>query len=249
QRMDLQRMDAGDDDMMSAKRVDGNQRMDEYDDDYVSAKRAEGIQRMDLQRMDAGDDDMMSAKRVSARRASNAAGKVQRSEKKAKKTKLQSAAPQTATPEADVPQMRDATRRTIVRSAEPTALRRDSLQRDSLQRDEGAGGALQSGNSFDGGPLQDGLESEIQGAKGGGQALDDTVRAPMEQAFGTSFEGVKVHTDGQADTLNRDLDARAFTTGSDIFFRQGQYQPDSSEGKSLLAHELTHVVQQGGGES
>ena len=69
----------------------------------------------------------------------------------------------------------------------------------------------------------------------------------MEQAFGADFSGVKVHTDGQSDQLNQSIQARAFTTGQDIFFRQGQYDPGSKGGQELLAHELTHVVQQNGG--
>jgi hypothetical protein len=69
----------------------------------------------------------------------------------------------------------------------------------------------------------------------------------MESAFGTDFGGVRVHTDSSADSLNQALSARAFTTGQDIFFRQGEYSPGSSSGKELLAHELTHVVQQTGG--
>jgi hypothetical protein len=67
----------------------------------------------------------------------------------------------------------------------------------------------------------------------------------MESAFGADFGGVRVHTDAQADGLNRLLNARAFTTGHDIFFRRGEYSPGSSTGRELLAHELTHVVQQG----
>jgi hypothetical protein len=68
----------------------------------------------------------------------------------------------------------------------------------------------------------------------------------MESAFGTNFGGVRIHTDAEANKLNRELSALAFTTGSDIFFRDGQYSPDTSGGRELLAHELTHVVQQSG---
>jgi hypothetical protein len=57
---------------------------------------------------------------------------------------------------------------------------------------------------------------------------------------------VNIHADSEADSLNKQVGARAFTTGSDIFFRQGEYNPASSNGQELLAHELTHVVQQGG---
>lgn len=91
------------------------------------------------------------------------------------------------------------------------------------------------------------LESFIQQARGGGQPLADNVRKPMEHAFGVDFSGVRVHTDAKSDELNQSIQAKAFTTGQDVFFRQGEYQPGSRGGQELLAHELTHVVQQGGG--
>ncbi|MDF5718218.1 MAG: DUF4157 domain-containing protein [Rhizonema sp. NSF051] len=91
------------------------------------------------------------------------------------------------------------------------------------------------------------LETSIQQARGGGQLLADNIRQPMEQAFGADFSQVKVHTDGQSDQLNQSIQARAFTTGQDVFFRQGEYNPESRGGQELLAHELTHVVQQSGG--
>ncbi|TAF03407.1 MAG: DUF4157 domain-containing protein, partial [Nostocales cyanobacterium] len=91
------------------------------------------------------------------------------------------------------------------------------------------------------------LETSINQARGGGQPLGDNIRKPMEQAFGADFGGVKVHTDSHSDHLNRSIQARAFTTAQDIFFRQGEYNPGSPGGQELLAHELTHVVQQNGG--
>ncbi len=91
------------------------------------------------------------------------------------------------------------------------------------------------------------LEAAIQRARGSGQPLSRGIRAPMEQAFGADFGGVKVHTGAESDTLNRSIQARAFTTGQDVFFRQGAYDPGSRGGKELLAHELTHVVQQSTG--
>lgn len=89
------------------------------------------------------------------------------------------------------------------------------------------------------------LETSINNARGNGQPLSDIVREPMERAFGADFSGVRVHTDSEADLLNQHLGARAFTTGQDIFFRQGEYSPGSDSGQKLIAHELTHVVQQG----
>jgi hypothetical protein len=91
------------------------------------------------------------------------------------------------------------------------------------------------------------LTSAINIARGGGQAIADNIREPMEVAFGADFSGVKIHTDGQSDQLNRSIQARAFTTGQDVFFRQGEYNPGSRGGQELIAHELTHVVQQNGG--
>ncbi len=90
------------------------------------------------------------------------------------------------------------------------------------------------------------LETSIQQARGGGHPLAESIKSPMEQAFGADFSGVKVHTDGQSDQLNRSIQARAFTTGQDVFFRQGEYNPGSRGGQELIAHELTHVVQQNG---
>jgi hypothetical protein len=91
------------------------------------------------------------------------------------------------------------------------------------------------------------IETRINSARGGGQPLAKEARQPIEQAFGADFSDVRVHTDSEANKLNHDLSAKAFTTGKDIFFRQGEYSPGSSSGQKLLAHELTHVVQQGKG--
>jgi hypothetical protein len=90
------------------------------------------------------------------------------------------------------------------------------------------------------------LEASIQQAKGGGQPLSDNIKQPMEKAFGADFSGVKVHTDAHSDQLNQSIQAKAFTTGQDVFFRQGAYDPSSQGGQELIAHELTHVVQQNG---
>lgn len=95
-----------------------------------------------------------------------------------------------------------------------------------------------------GGELSSEWEGELQGAKSGGQPLSPSVKEPMERAFGADFGGVRVHTGAQADGLARSIQAKAFTTGQDVFFRQGAYEPGSPGGKELIAHELTHVVQQ-----
>ncbi len=88
---------------------------------------------------------------------------------------------------------------------------------------------------------------ELGGVLRGGRPLDAATRAYFEPRFSTDFSRVRVHTDGEAAATAVGLDAMAFTVGSDIAFGPGRYAPDSAAGRRLLAHELTHVVQQGGG--
>jgi hypothetical protein len=90
------------------------------------------------------------------------------------------------------------------------------------------------------------LEGRLAGRKGSGAPLSEDTRHSMESAFGADFSGVRVHTDSEAVQMNQSLSARAFTHGSDIYFNAGEYNPGSNSGKHLLAHELTHTVQQGG---
>ncbi|MBS1596996.1 MAG: DUF4157 domain-containing protein [Bacteroidetes bacterium] len=92
------------------------------------------------------------------------------------------------------------------------------------------------------------IESSLQSSKGSGSALPNDTRHEMESSFGTDFSGVRIHNDGIAADMNRDLHAQAFTHGSDIYFNAGNYDTDSNAGKHLLAHELTHVVQQNGSD-
>ena len=89
-----------------------------------------------------------------------------------------------------------------------------------------------------------GLEARLDTTRGSGQPLPKSVRSDMESRFGTDFSRVRVHADSEAAALNRDLKAQAFTRHRDIYFGTGKYSPDSKAGQHLLAHELTHVVQQ-----
>ena len=95
----------------------------------------------------------------------------------------------------------------------------------------------------EGGEVDASVAQQIGSLKGGGQSLPDTTQREMSDAFGADFSSVRIHSDARAAQLNRSLNARAFTTGSDIFFGGGQYNPQSSGGKELLAHELTHMIQ------
>lgn len=83
-------------------------------------------------------------------------------------------------------------------------------------------------------------------ARSGGQALDPATRASMESKFEHDFSGVRVHTDARSADAARSIGATAYTRGQDIVFGTGKYDPGSIDGRQLLAHELAHVVQQGG---
>lgn len=97
-----------------------------------------------------------------------------------------------------------------------------------------------------GGELSDGLSARIEGKRGRGSGLPDGVRQRLESGFGSSLSDVRIHTDGEAASLNRAVSARAFTTGKDIFFGAGEFRPDTAEGAHVLAHEVAHTQQQGG---
>ena len=84
-------------------------------------------------------------------------------------------------------------------------------------------------------------------SSGGGHGLDDSVRKPMEAHFGQDFSAVRIHTDSKASDSAKAVQAHAYTVGSDIVFQSGRYSPGSSDGQRMLAHELTHVVQQRSG--
>ncbi|MBV8686495.1 MAG: DUF4157 domain-containing protein [Alphaproteobacteria bacterium] len=93
------------------------------------------------------------------------------------------------------------------------------------------------------------VESGIAAMRGGGQPLPGDVLSYMEPRFGRDLSGVRVHDGARAGDLAGAVHAKAFTIGQDIFFGPGQYQPSTTPGRSLLAHELTHTVQQSGGSS
>jgi hypothetical protein len=88
------------------------------------------------------------------------------------------------------------------------------------------------------------VQQAAAATRGPGQPLPDRTQSFFEERMGADFSGVRVHTGGEADAAARSIDARAYTLGSDVVMRSGEYRPHSREGKRLLAHELTHVVQQ-----
>lgn len=94
--------------------------------------------------------------------------------------------------------------------------------------------------------VNEGVESDLNSSKSGGSAMDKNTKQEMESGFGANFSNVNIHTDSKAVQMSEELGAQAFTHGNDVYFNKGKYNPDSKEGKHLLAHELTHTIQQTG---
>jgi hypothetical protein len=102
-----------------------------------------------------------------------------------------------------------------------------------------------------GGILGDGrvhpdVTAQIAASRGRGASLDPGLHEQASSALGDSFADVRLHTDALAGALARSVQARAFTTGADIYFASGEYAPQTPSGRELIAHELTHVAQQRG---
>jgi len=89
-------------------------------------------------------------------------------------------------------------------------------------------------------------KKELDSEKDSGRKLDDTTRLSMETHFGKDFSNVRIHNNAKSEALTSSVNARAFAYGNNIYFNRGEYRPETREGKRTIAHELTHVVQQGG---
>ena len=118
-------------------------------------------------------------------------------------------------------------------------------RRAEPMEEEEEGEMLQSkGTSGQLSTISPSLQNRITAFKGGGQPLPHSERAFFEPRFGADFSQVRIHADSQAAETASAVNSRAFTMGQDIVFGAGQYQQNASERRQLLAHELTHVVQQ-----
>jgi len=93
------------------------------------------------------------------------------------------------------------------------------------------------------GPLDPEIGANIQRAVGGGRQLPNESRVELENYFGADLSPVRIHDDAEADELSQSVQAKAFTTGADVFFRSGEFKPSTSEGRHLLAHEVSHTLQ------
>ncbi len=110
------------------------------------------------------------------------------------------------------------------------------------------GQAVARSGILPGGEVHPGVQSAISSTRGGGTSLDAGLQERFSGSLG-DLSDVRVHTDDMADRLNRSVSARAFATGTDVYFARGEYNPGSAAGDRLIAHELAHVVQQRGAPS
>ncbi|SHN40831.1 DUF4157 domain-containing protein [Chitinophaga sp. CF418] len=113
----------------------------------------------------------------------------------------------------------------------------EKKKKSLMRKTEGSGGGFAASPQ---------LASRLENSKGGGAPLPANTRSFMENAFSRDFSQVRIHAGNEAHDMSHSIQARAFTHGNDLYFNSGQYQPNTSEGQRLLAHELTHVVQQEG---
>lgn len=102
--------------------------------------------------------------------------------------------------------------------------------------------------SQEGFEADDEFEGQLKRTKGGGSPLPQNIKSEFEQSLGSDLSNVRIHTNAASNQLNRSIQAQAFTHGNHIHFDAGEYNPATSKGKQLLAHELTHTVQQTGGK-
>jgi len=124
--------------------------------------------------------------------------------------------------------------------AKEDKIQKAEVKEEKVQRKDGSDGSSSSVGTH--------TQSAIQSKAGGGQPLSSDVRSHMEPRFHADFSNIRIHNDPESASLSNHLGARAFTYQNNIFFSRDQYQPGTSEGKQLLAHELTHTIQQGHAE-
>ena len=180
--------------------------------------------------------------------------KLQKMEEEEATPKLQKMEEEEATPKLQKMEEEEATPKLQKMEEEEATPKLQKMEEEEatpkLQKmeEEEATPKLQKKEGESGGQATPKFKQELDSTKGGGQQLPDGTRGLMEDKMGANFEDVKVHNDDKSAQLNKDIGAQAFTHGKDVYFNQGKYSPESTDGKKLLAHELTHVVQQNGDE-
>jgi hypothetical protein len=122
----------------------------------------------------------------------------------------------------------------------------EMLKEEKEEKEKGMPAVMTKANNSRGaGEGSDQLAQQLKDQRGNGALLPRDVRNEMSESIGADFSKVRIHTGEKAAALSDEIGAQAFTHGNDVYFNSGKYDTDSSAGKHLLAHELTHVVQQG----
>ena len=116
----------------------------------------------------------------------------------------------------------------------------ESVQAKGEEEEEAMQMKANGGNKGTGGDMA----SRLRKKSGSGRKMDQQTTSEMESGFGASFSDVNIHTDAEAIAMTKQMGAQAFTHGNDVYFNEGKYNPNTREGKHLLAHELTHTLQQ-----
>ncbi|MFK7783510.1 MAG: DUF4157 domain-containing protein, partial [Crocinitomicaceae bacterium] len=119
------------------------------------------------------------------------------------------------------------------------------LVSSSIQKSEGEATEDSENDEAQSEEIPENFQGGLSSSKGSGDALPEEVNDKMGKAFNADFSNVRVHTGASAVQLNRQIGAQAFANGRDIYFNKGKYSPNSKAGAHLLAHELTHTIQQG----
>jgi peptidoglycan hydrolase-like protein with peptidoglycan-binding domain len=133
---------------------------------------------------------------------------------------------------------------------QPLELIDEAMQMKSIEREEdkpvqkaGVGLLSESGGQAE---VSSTIEKKLQNGSQSGAKMDPAIQSEMENGFGADFSQVSIHSDTEAVQMSQELGAQAFTHGKDVYFNKRKYNPSSNEGKHLLAHELTHTIQQTG---
>jgi uncharacterized protein DUF4157 len=131
----------------------------------------------------------------------------------------------------------------------PYQLQAKSNDEEKMKDEENAKKSMPVQKKQDGGTAtaSSQISSKIESSAGRGNRLPSKTLHEMNSSFGADFNNVRIHNDTESSTMNKELQAHAFTHGNDIYFNSGKYNPENSDGKFLLAHELTHVLQQNAG--
>ena len=187
----------------------------------VQREREEAVQAKRIQR-EGEEEEMMQAKRIQREGEEEEMMQAKRIQREGEEEEMMQA-------------------KRIDRMEEEEAVQAKRIQREGEEEEMMQAKRIQRKSSKDGFDVNDDIESRIESSRGGGSAMDDNTRQNMEGAFGADFSNVRIHTGSEAAELTNSVQARAFTTGSDIYFNEGE-SPNNQE---LLAHELTHTIQQG----